>query len=59
MKPKVKTSVFIITILLGAALVVLGGYDDSPGAQAIGLAAAVFGIIGIVKRKIKGDRPGK
>jgi hypothetical protein len=37
-----------LAIVLGAAIVVYGGYDDSPGAQLIGavvvLAAVVLGV---------------
>jgi len=32
---------------------VYGGYDDSPGAQGLGLIAFVIGIAGIIKNKKK------
>jgi hypothetical protein len=41
----------IIEILLGAAMFVYGGYDDSPGAQGLGLLAVIFGIFGIIKSR--------
>jgi len=30
---------------------VFGGYDDSPGAQLLGLVIVIAGIIGVVKSK--------
>jgi hypothetical protein len=41
----------ILAILFGAFLVVYGGYDDSPGAQLLGLVVVVAGIIWIIKKK--------
>ena len=38
-----------VVILLGGFFVVYGGYDDSPGAQLIGLLAVVGGIVGIIR----------
>ena len=38
-----------LAILLGAFLFVFGGYDDSPGAQGLGLLVAIYGIVRIVK----------
>jgi len=32
---------------------VYGGYDDSPGAQGLGLLIAIIGIVGIIKSKKK------
>ncbi len=43
----------IIAILSGIFMFVYGGYDDSPGAQFLGLVLAVIGIIGIVKSRKK------
>jgi drug/metabolite transporter (DMT)-like permease len=34
----------VLFILLGIFLVVFGGYDDSPGAQGLGLLVALFGM---------------
>jgi len=44
---------FVLLILIGIFMFVYGGYDDSPGAQLIGLLTVVIGIIGIVKTKKK------
>ncbi len=42
-----------LTILLGAFLFIFGGYDDSPGAQGLGLLLAIYGIVRIVKLRKK------
>jgi hypothetical protein len=44
---------FIPPILLGVFIVIYGGYDDSPGAQLIGLLVIIAGIIGLLKNKKK------
>ena len=46
---KVITPLLILIILFGAFVVVYGGYDDSPGAQFLGLIIATTGVVGIVK----------
>ena len=38
---------------LGALLVVYGGYDDSPGAQLLGLIVAALGVVGTIKSRKK------
>lgn len=43
----------IFAIALGAFFVVYGGYDDSPGAQLIGLLIVIGGIVGVVKSRKK------
>ena len=43
----------VLAILFGVFMVVYGGYDDSPGAQGIGLVVAVIGIVGVAKSKKK------
>ena len=43
-----------LAIALGASLVVYGGYDDSPGAQFLGLVVAIAGVVGVVKSRKKG-----
>lgn len=50
-KSRIIYSVF--EILLGVIMFVYGGYDDSPGGQLLGLIAIIFGIVGIIKNKIK------
>lgn len=49
----IKILFFVLLILIGIFIFVYGGYDDSPGAQLLGLVAVVIGIIGIVKAKRK------
>lgn len=39
----------ILAILFGAFMFVYGGYDDSPGAQLLGLVAVIGGIVGAIK----------
>ncbi len=43
----------ILTIAFGVFMFVYGGYDNSPGAQLLGLVAAILGIVGAVKSKNK------
>lgn len=49
---KINIYVLILIILFGAFVFVFGGWDDSPGAQLLGLIIAVFGAVGII-RKVK------
>lgn len=42
---------FTCAILFGVFMFVYGGYDDSPGAQLLGLIAVIIGIIGLIKNK--------
>lgn len=44
---------FILIIFFGVFIFVFGGYDDSPGAQLLGVLVVVGGIVGIVKNKKK------
>lgn len=48
---KSKMTFFIIEILLGVFMFIYGGYDDSPGAQGLGLIAIILGIINVIKYK--------
>ncbi|KKR37760.1 MAG: hypothetical protein UW46_C0006G0027 [Candidatus Yanofskybacteria bacterium GW2011_GWF1_44_227] len=48
---KTRITYSILAILFGVFMVVYGGYDDSPGAQGLGLIAAIVGIVGIIKSK--------
>jgi len=50
---KIKLSGFIFAILFGVFMFVYGGYDDSPGAQLLGLLAVIFGIAGVIKSRKK------
>ena len=45
---------FILLVPLGAFIFVYGGYDDSPGAQMLGLIAVIGGIVGAIKNIKKG-----
>lgn len=45
----IKVAVFVIFILLGVFMFVYGGYDDSPGAQLLGVLLVIGGIVGAVK----------
>lgn len=48
---KFKILYSILFIFLGVFIFVYGGYDDSPGAQGLGLIIVILGIIGIVRNK--------
>jgi hypothetical protein len=50
---KSRVLISILTILFGAFLVVYGGYDDSPGAQLLGLLVVIGGIVGVIKSRKK------
>jgi hypothetical protein len=45
---RAKITFSILLIPLGIYFFVYGGYDDSPGAQLIGVAVALAGIAGII-----------
>lgn len=40
---------FILLILFGIFIFIYGGYDDSPGAQGLGLFLFVFSLIKLIK----------
>lgn len=48
-----KITFSVLAILFGAFLVVFGGYDDSPGAQLIGLIVLIISIVGMIKSRNK------
>jgi drug/metabolite transporter (DMT)-like permease len=48
---KVRLLYSALVIVFGVAMVIYGGYDDSPGGQLLGLLAVILGIVGIVKSK--------
>lgn len=50
---KYRTLYSTLVLLFGAFMVVYGGYDDSPGAQLLGLLVVIAGIVGIVKSRKK------
>lgn len=41
--------VSILAVAFGIFMFVFGGYDDSPGAQGLGVLAVTLGIVGVVK----------
>jgi hypothetical protein len=49
----IKILFFVILILLSIFLFVYGGYDDSPGAQLIGLLVLILSIVALVKIRKK------
>jgi len=49
MNKKLKIIFFILMILFGAFLFAYGGYDDSPGAQGLGVLLIVGGIISVIR----------
>lgn len=49
----IKMIYFILAILLGVFIFVYGGYDDSPGAQLLGLIIFIIGVVGLIKNKKK------
>lgn len=53
MKRVATITLSILVILFGVFLIGYGGYDDSPGAQGIGVLLVILGIIGVVKSKKK------
>lgn len=42
---------FIVLIMFGIFFFVYGGYDDSPGAQGLGVLVVIGGIFGIIKNR--------
>lgn len=53
MSKSIKLVSFIFLILFGIFFFIYGGYDDSPGAQGLGVLAVISGIIGIIKNQKK------
>jgi hypothetical protein len=45
----IKLLLSLLAIGFGAFMVVYGGYDDSPGAQLLGLLLAIGGIVGGIR----------
>ncbi|MDQ5969130.1 MAG: hypothetical protein QG579_287 [Patescibacteria group bacterium] len=50
---KTRLALSILTILLGILIFIYGGYDDSPGAQLLGLILVIIGIVKIIKSNRK------
>jgi hypothetical protein len=49
----IKIISFIFAILFGIFIFIYGGYDDSPGAQLLGLIIFIIGVVNLVKGKRK------
>ncbi len=47
----IKLMYFVPLILFGVFMFIYGGYDDSPGAQLLGVIAVVSGVFGIIKSR--------
>ncbi|MEK7511172.1 MAG: hypothetical protein AAB582_02970 [Patescibacteria group bacterium] len=43
----------LLGMALGVSLFIYGGYDDSPGAQLLGLLVVIAGVVGIVRNRKK------
>ncbi len=48
---RTKLIYFILAILIGVFLFIFGGWDDSPGAQLLGLLVVIFGIVGVIMKR--------
>ena len=46
-----KTGFYIFLIPAGVFMFVYGGYDDSPGAQGLGVVIFLIGVINLVRTK--------
>jgi hypothetical protein len=53
MKKTIYSILLIVLAAFGPFLFVYGGYDDSPGAQGLGLLIFILAIIGLRKIRIK------
>jgi hypothetical protein len=53
MNKKIKIALSVLAMLFGVFIFIYGGYDDSPGAQLLGLVIFIIGIVGLVKKKKK------
>ncbi|HPA25430.1 hypothetical protein GYA54_02615 [Candidatus Kuenenbacteria bacterium] len=42
---------FLPVLILGVSIIIFGGYDDSPGAQGIGLLITLIGFWKLIIRK--------
>lgn len=55
----IKVLLSVLAILFGVFMFFYGGYDDSPGAQGLGLIFFILGIVGAVKSRKKGSGQAK
>ncbi|HOZ36604.1 MAG TPA: hypothetical protein PLR18_02120 [bacterium] len=49
MKKYLKIILYILAMLFGIFMFIYGGYDDSPGAQLLGVVFFVLGVVGLIK----------
>lgn len=52
-KKMLYVSFSMIAIVLGIFIFIYGGYDDSPGAQLLGLIIFILGVRGVIKNMKK------
>ena len=57
MNKYIKITLCILVILLGLFLIVFGGYDDSPGAQGLGLILIIATIVIAIRGRKKNNNP--
>lgn len=50
-RKNIKIILSIFAILFGIFIIIFGGYDDSPGAQLIGLLIVLIAVFKAVKRR--------
>ena len=51
MNKYIKIILSVLAILLGLFLIVFGGYDDSPGAQGLGLIFIIISVVIVIRKK--------
>jgi uncharacterized membrane protein len=57
MNKYIKITLCILVILFGLFLIVFGGYDDSPGAQGLGLILIITTIVIAIRGRKKNNNP--
>jgi hypothetical protein len=57
MNKYIKITLCILVILFGLFLIVFGGYDDSPGAQGLGLILIITTIVIAIRGRKKNNSP--
>ncbi len=49
MKKYLKIFGCVLLIMFGIFIFIYGGYDDSPGAQLLGVVVCVFGVVKLIR----------
>lgn len=57
MNKYIKIILSILAVLFGLFLIVFGGYDDSPGAQGLGLILVITTVIIVIRSRKKNNNP--